>query len=243
MKSMRTTNRLTITDNEAEPKSSSVIVAPNRRPMGRVLPMLMAIVQTVRPTSAVALKVNDTRLQRISAHVDQSQANWQTKPARPRTAWVQEQDARPGLDGRMVRVPADNGADAGSDRVQIKIAEIVQDQYPAMFEFHGVRWWKSPNPGAPVNVAPHRDHRGYLPQGIQNFWFPDVSRVNDQVRAPQGFDCLSPHQAMRVRNHADLPCFHVNSYSSKAAFLPLIQHMCGIVAGAGAGSTGFPREA
>ena len=90
-----------------------------------------------------------------------------------------------------------------SQRLQIEPRKIVQDVNGDARNLEEVGLRQLTSPSGLVDVATDRGHRGKRGELIKNFRAPNVTGVNDVLRASQRFQRFRSKQAMRVGDDAD----------------------------------------
>ena len=95
-------------------------------------------------------------------------------------------------------VAMDHSPEAGCGRVEIKLAHIMKDIKPGFLELNCFERPECPGPGSDIDVSSNRNDGRYFSQGLKDLRLPNISGMDNQVRAFQGIDCLRPDQAMRI---------------------------------------------
>ena len=126
------------------------------------------------------------------------QRDGQREPARAGAAGIQVEHAVAPLCPRAVRVSEDHRGEAGGHGVEVERGPVVQHVklQAARLDHVGDRQRRGPDRG--VDVATHRQGRSDLAQAIEDLARADIAGVQDQIRALQGVEGLSPQQPVRV---------------------------------------------
>src|SRR5438552_1276365 len=81
---------------------------------------------------------------------------------------------------RLVRVPDDDGMEAGGRRVDVELIQDVPDVEAMVADLHDLGFRQVSGPRTPVDVAAHGKHRRELPQRVEDVGTADVAGVDDR---------------------------------------------------------------
>lgn len=152
---------------------------------------------------SLGLELHKLNLKGGTLEIQPRYGHWQLKPARARTAWINIQDAVSFELAWLMRMPANDHAEASRRRIQVKSMQVVQhvEQYVACR--CNCRFRQRFGPLRRVHISAHRNDRGEFSQSRQNLRLTDIPGMKNQVRSTKGFQGLRAQQPMSIRDQAD----------------------------------------
>jgi len=108
-----------------------------------------------------------------------------------------------------VRVPVNDGAEAGRNRIKVQIVEVVDDIEASLSGLNNFVLRQGIHPLSIIHITPHSHHGCYCSQALNYLRITDVPCVNNQLGLFQGFQCLLPNQTVRIRYDSDYFSIHV----------------------------------
>jgi hypothetical protein len=151
----------------------------------------------------VGIQVNKQRFERAVVHTNQSHTDGQFKAPWPCTTGIEQQDTLLPLNGGLMRMTADNGAEAPGDGIKIEIVEIMEDIDAGFCDFKDFEPRKVQRILCLIDIAPHRHHRRYLAQTFKHLLMADITGMHNQINFFQNFECFGSNQAMGVGYDTD----------------------------------------
>ncbi len=120
-----------------------------------------------------------------------------------------------------MRMAADDSAVACGARIEGEFVDVVKDEKldRADSDDGGLR--KAARPDAAIVVAPNGDDLGDGAQGVNDFRFADISRVDNQIDARKRAEYFRPDEAVRVGDDSYDFCFFLRRMRSH-----LDNHLC-----------------
>ena len=97
----------------------------------------------------------------------------------------------------------DDEAETGRGWIEVERCQVVEQVRRYGSECHDSRRRQIHRPGAAVDVAAHGLYGRDTAQQVEDLWRADVSRVKDQVDAPEGRGGFGPQETMSIRDYAD----------------------------------------
>ena len=93
---------------------------------------------------------------------------------------------------------ADNRAEPGRSRVQVKSVDVVDNEERESPHLEGCGFGQISGPIFPVHVSPDRKNRGNRPQSGENLQCAHIPRMNDQFDTLESFSRLGSNQAVGI---------------------------------------------
>lgn len=135
--------------------------------------------------------------------VDEGEGDGEGEAAGAGAARVEVEDAALPRDRRLVRVAADDGADAGGGGVEVEVVHGVHEVEEVAGELDGLGWREIGAGARGVDVATDGGDGRDLLKGAEDGDLADVAGVEDMVDAGEGGERLGTEEAVGVGEDAD----------------------------------------
>jgi hypothetical protein len=128
--------------------------------------------------------------------------DWQPETSWPSASRIEVEDAVAHLHERLVGVPADNAGESGSPRIEIELAQVVNDVNGnfADSDHFGLR--QMMRPSVAIDIAADGVHGSDPAQFVENRRIPDIAGMNNQAAATQGRDRIRAQQSVGVGDNS-----------------------------------------